>query len=84
MGEISLIRLTPNEKCVAEDRHDCYRIYVVTDCAITPVLFDQRKDPATLDRHEVTTVARYCVTADTLKRPTAFSGRTRAPFAGAP
>ena len=32
------ILLTPNERRVAEDRHDCYWLYVVTDCAATPRL----------------------------------------------
>lgn len=33
------IILTPNEYRVAEDRRDCYWLYVVTDCANTPKLF---------------------------------------------
>ena len=32
-GETGIIRLTPNEKRVAEDRRDCYWLYVVTNCA---------------------------------------------------
>jgi hypothetical protein len=32
------ILLTPNERCVAEDRRDCYWLYVVTDCDTTPRL----------------------------------------------
>jgi hypothetical protein len=31
-GPTGTISLTPNEKRVAEDRRDCYWLYVVTDC----------------------------------------------------
>ncbi len=31
-GPMGTIGLTPNEKRVAEDRRDCYWLYVVTDC----------------------------------------------------
>jgi len=34
------ILLTPNERRVAEDRRDCYWLYVVTDCNTTPRLQD--------------------------------------------
>ena len=30
------VLLTPNERRVAEDRRDCYWLYVVTDCNSTP------------------------------------------------
>ena len=32
------VLLTPNERRVAEDRPDCYWLYVVTDCGRTPIL----------------------------------------------
>ncbi len=83
-GATGIIRLTPNEKRVAEDRRDCYWLYVVTTCATTPVLYEQRKDPATIEWHEVTSVAHYYVTVDALKRPMGMSDRPQDPFAGAP
>jgi hypothetical protein len=48
-GPSGLIRLTPNEKRIAEDRRDCYWLYVVTNCASAPVLQTPIKDPARLD-----------------------------------
>jgi superfamily II DNA or RNA helicase len=39
------ILLTPNEHRVAEDRRDCYWLYVVTNCCATPTL-TMVKDPA--------------------------------------
>ena len=35
-GPTGSILLTPNERRVAEDRRDCYWLYVVTDCAPYP------------------------------------------------
>jgi len=83
-GATGIIRLTPNEKRVAEDRRDCYWLYVVTNCASTPVLYEQRKDPATIEWHEVTSVAHYYVTVDALKRPIGLSDRPQASFEGPP
>ena len=40
------ILLTPNERRVAEDRPDCYWLYVVTDCGQTPVLQEPIANPA--------------------------------------
>jgi superfamily II DNA or RNA helicase len=63
------ILLTPNERRVAEDRPDCYWLYVVTDCKIEPVLQEPIKDPARLDWHEVTKVAHYYLSVDAVTRP---------------
>jgi hypothetical protein len=46
------------------------------------VLYEQRKDPATIESHEVISVARYYVTVDALKRPMGMSHRSQTPFAG--
>ena len=51
--------LTPNERRVAEDRRDCYWLYVVTHCDTTPTLQPPVKDPAQFDWNEVTKVAHY-------------------------
>ncbi|MCE5255109.1 MAG: DUF3883 domain-containing protein [Actinomycetia bacterium] len=62
------ILLTPNERRVAEDRRDCYWLYVVTNCAIEPTLQEPIKDPARFAWQEVTKVAHYCMTVEELAR----------------
>jgi superfamily II DNA or RNA helicase len=60
LGEASgTVLLTPNERRVAEDRRDCYWLYIVTNCSSQPVLQEPLKDPARLEWHEVTKVAHY-------------------------
>ena len=61
------ILLTPNERRVAEDRRDCYWLYVVTNCADKPKLQEPVHDPARLRWHEVTKVAHYYLGVDALK-----------------
>jgi superfamily II DNA or RNA helicase len=63
------ILLTPNERRVAEDRRDCFWLYVVTDCDTTAELQEPIKDPARLDWHEVTKVAHYYLAVDAMKKP---------------
>ncbi len=63
------ILLTPNERRVAEDRPDCYWLYVVTDCETTPRLQEPIRDPARLDWHEVKKVAHYYLSVDAMTRP---------------
>ena len=46
------ILLTPNERRVAEDRPDCFWLYVVTDCDKGPRLQERIRDPAGLDGNE--------------------------------
>jgi len=62
------ILLTPNERRVAEDRRDCYWLYVVTNCAADPVLQEPLKDPARLAWHEVKKVAHYYLSVDALRQ----------------
>jgi hypothetical protein len=38
------VLLTPNERRVAEDRRDCFWLYVVTDCNTTPCLEEPIRD----------------------------------------
>jgi hypothetical protein len=45
-GSTGTILLTPNERRVAEDRRDCYWLYIVTNCDAKPKLQDPVKDPA--------------------------------------
>lgn len=63
------ILLTPNERRVAEDRRDCYWLYVVTDCDTHPTLQEPIADPARMDWHEVMKVAHYYLSVDAMRRP---------------
>ena len=63
------ILLTPNERRVAEDRRDCYWLYVVTNCHTKPQLQEPIKDPARFPWHEVTKVAHYRLEVDALTKP---------------
>jgi len=60
------ILLTPNERRVAEDRRDCYWLYIVTDCATEPKLQNPICDPASFDWNEVTKVAHYYLSVNSL------------------
>jgi hypothetical protein len=68
-GATGTILLTPNERRVAEDRRDCYWLYVVTDCATEPKLQEPIKDPARFQWHEVTKVAHYYLSVDAMTKP---------------
>jgi hypothetical protein len=68
-GATGTILLTPNERRVAEDRRDCYWLYVVTDCSTNPQLQEPIKDPARFEWHEVTKVAHYYLSVDALTQP---------------
>ncbi len=63
------ILLTPNERRVAEDRRDCYWLYVVTNCGAKPQLQEPIKDPARFEWREVTKVAHYYLSVDAMTRP---------------
>jgi len=63
------ILLTPNEQRVAEDRRDCYWLYIVTNCATEPTLQEPVKDPARLKWHEVTKVAHYYLSVNAMTHP---------------
>ena len=58
-AETGTILLTPNERRVAEDRRDCYWLYIVTNCAETPVMQEPIQDPAKFPWHEVSKVQHY-------------------------
>lgn len=54
------ILLTPNERRVAEDRRDCFWLYIVTCCATSePKLRPPIKDPARFSWQKVTKVQHY-------------------------
>lgn len=63
------VLLTPNEKRVAEDRRDCYWLYVVTDCKSEPRLQNPVKDPARLQWHAVKKVDHYYLSIDAVTQP---------------
>jgi superfamily II DNA or RNA helicase len=63
------VLLTPNERRVAEDRRDCYWLYVVTHCRTAPQLQEPIKDPARLPWHEVRKVDHYWLAVDALTQP---------------
>ncbi len=63
------ILLTPNERRVAEDRPDCFWLYVVTDCGRTPRLQKPIRNPARLDWNKVTKVAHYCLAVNAMTEP---------------
>lgn len=58
-----------NERRVAEDRPDCYWLYVVTDCKSRPKLQDPIKDPARFPWHDVKKVEHYYLSVDALTHP---------------
>jgi len=63
------ILLTPNERRVAEDRRDCYWLYVVTGCAAQPQLQEPISDPARFPWHEVSKVQHYWLEVDAMTKP---------------
>ncbi|MFQ5744832.1 MAG: helicase-related protein, partial [Acidobacteriota bacterium] len=63
------ILLTPNERRVAEDRRDCYWLYIVTNCGEAPVLQEPILDPAQHEWNEVKKVQHYYLRVDAMTRP---------------
>ena len=63
------ILLTPNERRVAEDRPDCFWLYVVTNCASAPELQKPIKSPARFPWHEVAKVQHYWLDVNALTKP---------------
>jgi len=63
------ILLTPNERRVAEDRRDCYWLYIVTNCATQPTLQEPVKDPARFPWREVSKVAHYQMEVNAMTKP---------------
>jgi hypothetical protein len=63
------VLLTPNERRVAEDRRDCFWLYLVTNCDTSPQLQEPIRDPARLDWTEVTKVAHYYLSVNAMMKP---------------
>ena len=71
-GSTGAVCLTPNEKRVAEDRPDCYWLYVVTNCkSESPVLHEPISAPAKMPWHEVKKVDHYFLTLSDISRSSA-------------
>ena len=63
------IPLMPNERRVAENRRDCYWLYVLTNCGTEPTLQEPIRDPARLDWREVTKVQHYWMEVNAMTKP---------------
>jgi len=63
------LRQTILKRRVAEDRRDCYWLYLVTGCKSQPNLQEPIKDPARFPRHEVKKVDHYYLSVDALTQP---------------
>jgi superfamily II DNA or RNA helicase len=74
------ILLTPNERRVAEDRRDCYWLYVVTDCNKEPKLQDPVKDPASFEWHEVVKVQHYWLDINAMVQPMEVREKEQPPY----
>jgi hypothetical protein len=81
--EAGTILLTPNERRVAEDRRDCYWLYVVTSCAKNPTLQQPIRDPASFPWHQVTKVQHYWLEIDAMTKPLMIR-EDQAPYKGTP
>ena len=68
-AETGTILLSPNEHRVAEDRPDCFWLYVVTNCAGDPVLQEPILNPAQFEWHEVSKVQHYWLQVDAMTIP---------------
>ena len=60
------IVLTPNERRVAEDRRDCYWLYIVTNCGGEPEMREPIPDPARFPWQEVSKVEHYSLSVAAL------------------
>ena len=68
-AQTGTILLTPNEKRVAEDRRDCYWLYIVTNCATEPMLQEPIKDPGQFPWHEVAKIQHYWLEVNAMTQP---------------
>jgi hypothetical protein len=78
------VLLTPNERRVAEDRRDCYWLYVVTGCKSEPSLQEPINNPTRLPWHEVRKVEHYYLSVDALTQPMQVKERPEAYGDGKP
>ena len=69
-AETGTILLSPNEHRVAEDRPDCFWLYIVTNCAGEPVLQEPILNPARFGWHEVSKIQHYWLQVEAMTQPT--------------
>jgi hypothetical protein len=81
-GAVGPILLTPNERRVAEDRRDCYWLYVVTNCDAVAELQQPIRDPARFPWHEVTKIQHYWLEVDAMTQPMEVRERGQIPYDG--
>jgi hypothetical protein len=63
-----VMRFDPNGcECLPDDPRNCYWLYIVTNCGSNPILQQRVQDPVRFEWHEVSKVAHYCLSLDTLK-----------------
>ena len=68
-AQTGTVLLTPNERRVAEDRRDCFWLYVVTGCAETPQLMEPIADPTRFAWNEVSKIAHYYMKVGDMTQP---------------
>ena len=83
LWDIAMRVIVEYERRVAQDRRDCYWLYVVTDCKSQPKLQDPIKDPARFPWHEVKKVEHYYLSVDALTQPMQVRDMP-APYGSAP
>jgi superfamily II DNA or RNA helicase len=66
-GSEGTVLLTPNEYRVAQDRRDCYWLYVVTACKSTKREMRHQKDPASCPWQPVQKIQHYTLSISQLK-----------------
>ncbi len=71
------ILLTPNEQRVAQDRPDCYWLYIVTNCGDKPLMHEPILNPAKFPWHEVSKVQHYYLNVDAMTKPMKISDSSR-------
>jgi hypothetical protein len=64
------ILLTPNERRVAEDRRDCFWLYIVTNCSEKPTLLEPVCDPARFPWQEVIKIQHYWLDVNVMAKQT--------------
>ena len=68
-AETGTILLSPNEHRVAEDRPDCFWLYIVTNCADEPQLQEPILNPSQFQWHEVSKIQHYWLQVDAMTKP---------------
>ena len=74
-AETGTIILTPNERRVAEDRPDCFWLYLVTNCNTEPKLQPPILNPAQYNWNEVKKVQHYTISITQLIEDTGNGAR---------